>query len=128
MSTIFDFIEAAIFTKNSELLQSTDDEKEFSPYMVNRWLSMYNSEMANVVNETTNRYGSVFDSKKELFNFYVTILPQVRPKKINYIKKTVKEAKELENIELIAITKNISQREVREYSNLVDLLVLKTNI
>ena len=91
MNTVFDFIEAIIFTKNKDLIQSTDDEKEFSPFMVNRWVSMYSPEMAHVVNETTNRYSGVFDSKKELFDFYVSVLPSVDFKRIKYIKKNKKE-------------------------------------
>ena len=125
MNTIFDFIEATIFTKNAELLQSTDDEKEFSPFMVNRWVSMYSPEMANVINETTNRYSTIFESKKDLYNFYVTILPKVNFKRISYIKKTAKEDSEIKNLDLIAKTQQISQREVK-YNMLMTEILTKT--
>jgi len=128
MSTIFDFIEATIFTKNKALLQSSDDEKEFSPYMVNRWLSMYSPQMCNVVNETTNRYSTVFDNKKDLFDFYVSVLPKVSFKKISYIKKSAKEDKEFKYTDLIAKTRQTSQREVIECAKLVELMSVSSNI
>jgi len=128
MSTIFDFIEASIFNKNKELLQSTDDEKEFSPFMVNRWASMYSPEMANIVNETTNRYSTIFENKKELFEFYVSILPQVKFKRINYLKKSTKEDNEIENINLIAKFQQLSQKEVKSKLELVALLKSTNNI
>ena len=128
MNTIFDFIEATIFTKNSELLQSTDDEKEFSPFMVNRWVSMYSPEMANVVNETTNRYSTIFENKKELLNFYVSVLPKVKFKRIAYIKKNTKDSKDIENIELMAKTQQTSQRDIKHKIELVALLKSVNNI
>jgi hypothetical protein len=128
MNTIFDFIEATIFTKNSELLQSTDDEKEFSPFMVNRWVSMYSPEMANVVNETTNRYSTVFENKREVFNFYVSVLPKVKFKRIAYIKKNTKDDKDIENIELMAKSQQTSQRDIKHKIELVALLKSVNNI
>ena len=128
MSTIFDFIEATIFTKNKELLQSSDDEKEFSPYMVNRWLSMYSPQMCNVVNETTNKYSVIFDNKKDLFDFYVSVLPSVSFKRVSYIKKSSKEDKEFKHIDLIANTRQTSQREVIECTRLVEFLTAPSNI
>jgi len=128
MNTIFNFIEATIFTKNTELLQSTDDEKEFSPFMVNRWVSMYSPEMANVVNETTNRYSNIFENKKELFNFYVSVLPKVKFKRIAYIKKNTKDGKDIENIELMAKTQQTSERDIKHKIELVALLKSANNI
>lgn len=128
MNTIFNFIEATIFTKNTELLQSTDDEKEFSPFMVNRWVSMYSPDMANVVNETTNRYSNIFENKKDLFNFYVSILPKVNFKRISYIKKNTKEDKDIENIELMAKAQQTSQRDIESKIQLVALLKDTNNI
>ena len=128
MNTIFNFIEAVNFTKDSELLQSTDDEKEFSPFMVNRWVSMYSPEMANIVNETTNRYSTIFENKKELFEFYVSILPQVKFKRINYLKKSTKEDNEIENINLMAKSQQLSQKEVKSKLELVALLKSTNNI
>lgn len=119
MSTVFDHVQAIIFDKSKTSIVSIDDEKEFSPFMTNRWISMYSPELANLINETTNRYSSVFEGKREMYDFFVGILPQVPPKRIGYIKKSTKEKKETDNTELIARAQQMSQREVKQLTEFV---------
>jgi len=122
MKTIFDYTNAILFSKDRSVFSNIEDETIFSPFMTNRWISMYSPEMATVVNVTTNKYWQIFKNKKEFFNFYVSIFPQLRRKKIIYIKKVKKETVKVsekqkerqEEIALIAKNLQISTREVEE--------------
>ena len=64
--TIFDFISNIAYTKNKNCLNTVDEESEFQPFLVNRWLSMYSPSMAKLSN-TLNKYIGIFESKKDHF-------------------------------------------------------------
>lgn len=124
--TVFDILNCILYTKNKDCMSNIDDEAEFNTYMINRWISMYSPDLANFVNETTNKYSCIFSTRKELFDFYVSIFPAVEFKKINYIKKPSKEknkgdGKVNKNI-LIAKAREISAREVKSYEELVEII------
>lgn len=120
--TIFDHIGAIIFKKDKDVLTSILDESTFSPYMTNRWLSMYSPEMAVIVNTTTNKYTSIFPDKRDHFNMFVSLFPRVRQKRIQYIKqKSELEDKREETISLFAKQRELSQREVRDQLDLIEL-------
>ena len=72
-NTIFDYVNAILHNKNTEVFSSVDDESTFNAFMLNRWISMYSPEMANLVNQTTNKYATLFDSKQEQFKFFVSV-------------------------------------------------------
>jgi len=113
--TIFDFISSVLFTKKKSCLNSVDEESNFSPYMLNRWCSMYSKTTATFSN-ILNRYLSVFEDKKDLYSLFVAVMPKVSSKRISYIKK-VKEEKTEENndIKMLANNLELSQREIAEY-------------
>lgn len=127
MLTIFDYINAAVFTKDKNIIQTVEDEASLSPYMLNRWISMYSPDMANIVNMTTNRYISTLN-KQEFFNFIVAVFPKVKFKRIAYIKKVSTKTKEKEEEDDSFTDKKIAQlyecssREIREMKEMVDLL------
>lgn len=89
---IFDIITGIAFTKQTKLLDNIEDEKSFHPYMCNRWLSMLDPSAAQIINVTANRFGNVFTSNKEYYNFMLNVLPRYKRQKIYYIKKPSKEA------------------------------------
>lgn len=122
-ASIFDYIAAVTVTKNSAVMASADDEQTFSAYMLSRWLSMHSPEFAAIANETTNRYSSVFETKKDQLDFFISVFPRSRFSKIAYIKK-VKESKVKEDvtIPLMAKSAELSIREIEELRNLVDHL------
>ena len=113
--TIFDFINSLLFTKNKNCLTSQDQESAFSPYMVNRWASMYSPAVALKCN-IINKYHSLFEDKKMIFAMFLNILPKVKSKRINYIKKQKEKQTETDNIlQLVAGNLELSQREINDY-------------
>ena len=93
-----------------------DDESQFNLFMVNRWTSMYSKELNGYINETTNKYWNLFDDKLSQYNYIYSILPRLKFKRLNYIKKIKKEKKTKEEKKLIP--EFYSQQE---YKNLVEI-------
>ena len=91
-----------------------EGEQSFVPFLFNRWLSFYNNDMCVFVNETINRFSTIFEDKQQTYKLYYNLIPRLKWKKITYIKKKKKEEGE-EDFNLIAKNKNISVRELKMY-------------
>ena len=78
-----------------------DDESQFNLFMINRWSSMYSKEMNEYVNETSNKYWSLFDDKLNRYNYLYSLLPRLKFKRLNYLKKIKKEKKNKEEKQII---------------------------
>ena len=92
-----------------------------SNFILNRWLSMVNPEIAQIVNTTGNRWNKnivIFAMAK----FYKSILPK-NLDRICYIKKKPKE-KEIENIKEMANSLELSQKELFFFENALEELNL----
>lgn len=115
---LFDFLKDITYRKQGDLLDNPENESEFVPYLISRWLSMQSSDMLNLLNNTTNKLYTVFENKKEWYNMFLCIIPKSYFKNVKYIKKTKKE-KVTDNyddvIEFLAKNQQISQREVELY-------------
>ena len=120
--TIFNFIDSVLFTKK-KLNTINEGETQFNLYMLNRWCSMYSSDIAPILNETTNKYGKLFQTKQEQYDFILNMLPRVKKKRLNYIKK-VKEEPKKEDTELALIAKamEMSKRELEENIKFLETL------
>ena len=92
----------------------TEGEQAFVPFLFNRWLSFYNNDMCVFVNETVNRFSTIFDDKQQTYKLYYNLIPRLKWKKITYIKKTKKEEEEVD-LASIAKNKNMSVRELKMY-------------
>lgn len=113
--TIFDIIAGILFTKKNTCLSSIDEESSFSPYLINRWASMYSPKVA-LVSNTINKYLGIFDNKQDLYSLFAAVLPKVPSKRIQYFKKVKREADEKdENINLISKNLELSTREIEQY-------------
>lgn len=95
--TIFDYINSLFYTKK-QIELNCDDESQFSMFMVNRWGSFYSKEIANYINQTSNRYGSVYLDKQDQYTFLFYVMPHIKFKKINYIKKIKTETEQSNDI------------------------------
>jgi cell division protein FtsX len=118
--TIFNFIDSVLFNKK-KLNTINEGETQFNLYMLNRWSSMYSADIAQIINETTNLYGKTFSSKQEQYEFALNLLPKVKKKRINYIKKNKEEKEELNiEVKLVANAMELSQREILEYISFLE--------
>jgi hypothetical protein len=135
---LFDFIKDIIYRKKGDLLDNIDNEQEFQPYIVSRWLSMYSPDMAKIINLTTNRLYPVYNNKKEWYQALLGIIPKTYYKRIKYIKKKVTRKEQKQNIdkdkdkdkviEIIARNKQISKREVEYYIKEYDIDIKKLKV
>ena len=128
MANIFSFINDILFKKKGDVLNNIDTESEYNPYMVNRWISMYSPQMSILINNTVNKYYSIFNTKKDNYKFLVSFLPKTRPYRITYIKKVSKKADDTsEAISILSKNLELSKREINYYinSNNIDIEMLK---
>ena len=125
MADIFDVLNSVLYNKRR--VDINIEDSSFQLFQINRWISMYSPEMCYFVNETSNfRIDKIFESKEEIYDFLLNTMPRLKYKKINYIKKPTKkttsknEEKELEKIEGLADNIELSQREIKEYLQLLE--------
>ena len=113
--TIFQYLNSLLFSKK-RIDMNCDDESQFNLFMVNRWTSMYSPDIANYINETTNKYWSLFDDKISQYDYIYHILPRLKYKKLPYIKKIKKEKQKKEDEPIIP--EFLSKREYKHYVDL----------
>jgi len=116
---IFDLIQDVLRDKKGDVFEDIEQEKEFSPYLLQRWLSMYSPSFAILLNETVNCYWKAFETKQEWYKYFIAIVPKSSFKRIQYIKKEKKEAKKKgvdeEYIQYLSERLELSQREIKDY-------------
>ena len=110
--TIFDHIAGITYKKTDWNTLSEVDQKSFTPYIINRWLSM-NHELIELV-DMFQQYTIGPLNKKHVYQLYYDILPE-RKFFSKYIKgkKSSKYNKEL--ISLVTKHYQISKRESTDY-------------
>jgi hypothetical protein len=111
-ATIFDHLANITFKKVDWNTLSELDQKSFSPYLINRWLSM-NSDLIEIV-DMFQQYTIGPLSKKHVYQLYCDILPKQKMYS-KYIKGT--KAKEYNKDLLIMLTQHyqISKRDAKTY-------------
>ena len=113
--TIFNYVDSVLFTKK-KLNMINEGETQFNLYMLNRWCSMYSPDIAQIINETTNRYTKSISLKQDQYEFSYNILPKCKKRKIDYLKKNKTEKiKEDEDIKNYSKLLEISEREISLY-------------
>ena len=91
---------------------SDSDKKSFTPYIINRWLSM-NMDFIELVNEL-QRYTIGQISPEETYKLYYDILP--KQKQFNkYIKASKADKYQTELVELLSKHFLVSEKEAIEY-------------
>ena len=111
-ATIFDHIAGITHKKKSWDKLSEADQKSFSPYIINRWLSMHPDLIETI--DALQQYTIGPLSKKHVYQLYYDILPNanVRAKYIKG-KKMNKFNKDL--VKFIKDHYEISSQEAEEY-------------
>ena len=101
----------------------TESSAAFVPFLISRWLSFYGRDQAAFTNMTLNRFGYIFgDDKNKQYKLFYNLIPRMRFKKLQYIKKKKKDEEKQDSDELVrtfARGHNVSAREVEEYVNLM---------
>lgn len=113
----FDVINDILFHKRGDKLDNVDHYTDFSPFLVNRWCSMYSPNMCHIINQTMNRYHSLFEDKRLMYKLYLSIVPRVSQRFIRYIKKPKKDPvdEQEDDIPTIARGLELSKREINIY-------------
>lgn len=120
---LFNFLRDIIAQKEGKLLEDPDHAIQFVPYLTQRWLSFFNYNWLALLNHTTNRLYSVFNTKQDWYKFYLTVIPKSRFHKIRYIRKSKLAVKgdNADAIKFLAKHMKMSTREVTEYIKLFNL-------
>ena len=120
--TIFDWINQILVGKKHWDSFTEDEQKKFSPFIINRWLSM-DEEFIEIVNYF-QKYAIGTLKSKEVYNWYCDILP--KGKRYNkYIKNKSEINYDLKLIELIRKHFECSNVEVKENLSLISKEELK---
>jgi len=116
INMLFDTLNDILISKKGDQLDNIDNEKEYSGYLINRWLSMYSPNLAIIINETVNKYYNNFITKKEHYKFLCKIIPNSSRKKIEYFKKD-KAENQIDDkiIGFLAKNMQLSKREIYQY-------------
>lgn len=114
---MFNTIDYLLFEKDKHEL---DNEllANFTPYMVARYLSFYDSSLIGYTNDTLNTYGNIFKSKEDQFLFFQNVIPKLKKKRIAYIKRPKEEKKKDEDP--VPVPEFYSRREM-DMINSIDI-------
>ncbi len=116
-ATIFDFIGGVTDKKKSWDKWSETDQKRFSPFIVNRWLSM-RMELTELVNEFQT-YTIGLLRPQETYKLYYELLPNNKAF-AKYIKGKSEDKFDKELVTQIAEHYQVSKSEAADYVELMD--------
>ena len=109
---MFETINYLLYEKNKPELDP-DLLQEFNPRITSKVFSYYDSgKYSNFVNDTLNVYSGIFKTKEEEFKFFDAIIPKLKIRRSEYIKKS-KVEKIVEDIQ--HIPEFLSKREISLY-------------
>ena len=111
-ASIFDHMSGLTDKKKSWDILSEADKKSFTPYIVNRWLSM-NMDFIELINEL-QRYTIGQITPAETYKIYYDILPKQRQFN-KYIKGKKADKYNPALVELISQHFAVSEKEAKEY-------------
>jgi|APCry1669190156_1035279.scaffolds.fasta_scaffold02853_3 hypothetical protein len=121
---MFEYLNKILFKTKGLDTSNIDEVKEFQPYLIQRWCSMYSPQVSNLVNQTSNRVWPVLDNNTAWFNYLHGVIPACKFKRTSYIKKK-KETESVTNskqaVKTLANHLEISAREVNQYIELFNL-------
>lgn len=110
--TIFQHLSGIKEKKESWASLSDMDKKSFSPFIINRWLSM-NLDLLPIVN-ILQKYTIGFLSARDVYKVYLDFLPKKKTFD-KYIKGSKSSKYNKEVLEYLSKWYGVSQREVTEY-------------
>jgi hypothetical protein len=117
--SIFDIIADILFFKKKNTITNIDNESVFSPFMLNRWISMYSNSLALKAN-LVNKYISF--NKQYVYTLFFNVFDKVPNKKITYFKKKKDEVGDDNTLPLFSKALEVSQREIKLYNDVLTSL------
>ena len=120
-ATIFDFIGGVTDKKREWKKWSETDQKKFSPFIVNRWLSM-RMELTELVNELQT-YTIGLLRPQETYRLYYELLP-TNKSFAKYIKGKSEDKFDKDLIAQLAEHYQVSKSEAADYAELLDKVAL----
>ena len=113
--TIFDWINQILVKKTHWNDFTIDEQKKFSPFIINRWLSM-DKEFLEIVN-FFQKYSIGTLEPREVYKWYCDMLP--RGKRFNkYIKGKKDKKYNTELIDIMVMHFECSKSQVKDYLDL----------
>jgi hypothetical protein len=123
-----EFLKDIIQSKKGDLLDLPENELQFNPYIIQRFLSMQSPMMCDIVNQTTNPKMGVLD-KKQLYLLMLSVVPRLRSTSFKYIKKEetgiLLNEKEKKAVDLLAQRYKLSKKDIEQYIKELDLNIDK---
>ena len=114
--TIFDWINQILVTKKHWNEFKEDEQKKFSPFIINRWLSM-DKDFLEIVN-FFQKYSIGTLEPREVYKWYCDMLP--RGKRFNkYIKGKKDKKYNTELIDIMVQHFECSKSQVKDYLDLI---------
>ena len=119
--TIVDWINQLLVTKKHWDEYSEDEQKKFSPFIINRWLSM-DKEFLEIVNYF-QKYSIGTLEPREVYKWYCDILP--KGKRFNKYVKAKNKKYDKKMIDIISNHFEVSKKESKDYIDLLDKKEIK---
>ena len=114
--TIFDWINQILVKKTHWNEFTEDEQKKFSPFIINRWLSM-DKDFLEIVN-FFQKYSIGTLEPREVYKWYCDMLP--RGKRFNkYIKGKKDKKYNVELIDIMVTNFECSKLQVKDYLDLI---------
>ena len=121
--TIFNWINEILVSKKHWDSFTEDEQKKFSPFIINRWLSM-DKDFLEIVNYF-QKYSIGTLEPREVYKWYCDMLP--KGKRFNkYIKGKRHKKYDKELVKIITNHFECSKLQVQEYIELIDKEELKS--
>ena len=115
--TIFDWINQILVKKTHWNEFTEDEQKKFSPFIINRWLSM-DKDFLEIVNYF-QKYSIGTLEPREVYKWYCDMLP--KGKRFNkYIKGKKDKKYNTELIDIMVMHFECSKSQVKDYLDLIE--------
>ena len=119
--TIIDWINQVLVYKKPWNEFTEDEQKKFSPFIINRWLSM-DKDFIEIVN-VFQKYAIGTLEPREVYKWYCDILP--KGKRFNKYVKAKNKKYDKKMIDIISNHFEVSKKETKDYIDLLNKKEIK---
>ena len=113
-----EFLKDIIQRKKGDLLDLPENELQFNPYIIQRFLSMQSAVVCDIVNQTINPKMGIL-GKKQLYLLMLSVVPRLRSTSFKYLKKeetgVMLNEKEKQAVDFLAQRYKLSKKDIEKY-------------